>query len=62
MNDAPWLAIAKRYKMLEHDFDREPFALDAQQIKEATSGFKTTNEREVRILCKQDTLHQLVGW
>ncbi len=54
MNDAPWAAIAEHTGMLQHDFDRGAFTVDARQIKEATRDFQTTNEREVRILCKQD--------
>jgi hypothetical protein len=55
MNDAPWQAIAERYNLLDHDFNAAPFPLTAQQIKDATEDFDQTNEREVRILCKQDT-------
>ncbi|MDW8236732.1 MAG: hypothetical protein RMK98_08965, partial [Bacteroidia bacterium] len=52
--DAPWEQIFKRYKLHEHDFDKEPYVITASQIKEATRSFKETGQREVRILCKQD--------
>jgi hypothetical protein len=55
MNDAPWNAIATARKLVFHDFDKGPLLVNADEIKAATKNFKTTNEREVRILCKQDT-------
>jgi len=55
MRDAPWEAIFKKYGIHGHDFDKSPFTITAQQIKDATSHFTTTGDREVRILCKQDT-------
>jgi len=41
--------------MDKHDFSKTPFILEAEQIKIATLAFKTTGEREVRVLCKQDS-------
>ncbi|OQW90525.1 MAG: hypothetical protein BWK79_19650 [Beggiatoa sp. IS2] len=55
MNHKPWLSIFDKYGIHEHDFDRSPFVLTAEQIKVATTHFKSTNEREVRVLCKQDS-------
>jgi hypothetical protein len=55
MNHKPWQAIFKMYEMDKHDFSKTPFILEAEQIKIATLAFKTTGEREVRVLCKQDT-------
>lgn len=55
MNNNSWLAIFEKYKIYNHNFKESPFELTAQMIKNATSHFKKTNEREVRILCKQDT-------
>jgi hypothetical protein len=55
LNDAPWKAIAEATGMLQHDFNKGAFHLLSQDIKIATAKFKTTGEREVRILCKQDT-------
>lgn len=54
-NDNSWLKICKDYKVLEHDFRSSPFPLSAQQIKKSCQGFKKTGEKEVRLLCKQDT-------
>ena len=55
MNSEPWKAIFDKYKISEHDFSKKPFYIKAGQIKRATAHFKKTNEREVRILCKQDS-------
>jgi len=54
-SDKPWVKIFKDYSILEHNFNESPFALSAQEIKESVQKFKTTNEKEVRILCKHDT-------
>ena len=54
-NSNSWKKIFKDYKILEHDFKKKPFALSADQIKKSVQSFKTTGEKEVRILCKQDT-------
>ncbi len=50
-----WNAIFDRYKINEHDFDSKPFPITAEQIKSACQSFERTAEKEVRILCKQDT-------
>lgn len=55
MNDASWQAIADKYEIEKHDFSKTPFNITAEQIKIATAHFKKTNEKEVRILCKQDS-------
>lgn len=55
MNDNSWKAIFDKYKIQKHNFKKEPFLVSAEQIKQATSHFKKTNEKEVRILCKQDS-------
>jgi len=47
--------IFNDYKIIDHNFDEEPYKLSAQQIKKACQDFKKTAEKEVRILCKQDT-------
>ncbi len=54
-NDRPWAKIFRDYKIDEHDFDASPFEISAEQIKNSCKSFKSTNEKEVRILCKQDT-------
>lgn len=50
-----WEKIFSDYKIGEHDFNSTPFYLSAKQIKQSTSGFSETGEREPRILCKQDS-------
>jgi hypothetical protein len=55
MNHEPWQSIFDRYKIHEHNFSQSPFVLSAEQIKKATAHFTSTTEREVRVLCKQDT-------
>jgi len=53
-NSKSWKKIFNDYKILDHDFDKLPFLLTADQIKKSCQRFKTTAEKEVRILCKQD--------
>ena len=55
MNSNSWKAIFDKYEISKHNFDTEPYIIDANQIKQATNQFTKTNEREVRILCKQDS-------
>ncbi|HET7060149.1 MAG TPA: hypothetical protein VFH99_02430 [Candidatus Saccharimonadales bacterium] len=50
-----WQKIFNDYKILDHDFRSKPFYLSAAQIKAATRSFNSVAEREVRILCKQDS-------
>lgn len=54
-NSNSWEKIFDDYKILEHDFDTSPFPLSAAQIKRSCQSFKETGEKEVRILCKQDS-------
>ncbi len=54
-NGKSWAKIFKDYKVLDHDFKEKPFTISAAEIKKSVQGFKLTNEKEVRILCKQDT-------
>ena len=54
-SNTSWEKIFNDYKILEHDFSEEPFEITAAQIKMACQEFKGTGEKEVRILCKQDT-------
>ena len=54
MKKEPWKAIFDKHKIHKHDFNKGPFIINAEQIKKATAHFTRTNEREVRILCKQD--------
>ena len=54
-NSKSWKKIFDDYKILEHDFNKSPFSLSATKIKRACQRFKETGEKEVRILCKQDS-------
>ncbi len=54
-NSISWKKIFDDYKILNHDFNKSPFPLSAMQIKRACQKFKETGEKEVRILCKQDS-------
>lgn len=53
-NSISWKKIFKDLNVLEHDFSA-PFVITAAQIKKSCHSFKKTNEKEVRILCKQDS-------
>ncbi len=54
-NSKSWKKIFNDYKIAEHDFSKSPFPLSAAQIKKACQRFKETGQKEVRILCKQDS-------
>ena len=50
-----WQKIFEDYNIHAHDFNRKPFVLTADQIKESVQDFRSTTKKEVRILCKQDS-------
>lgn len=54
-NHKSWEKITSDYNILKHDFSKSPFLISAAQIKKSVQKFKSTGEKEVRILCKQDT-------
>jgi len=54
-NSRSWKKIFDDHKIPEHDFSKSPFLLSATQIKRSCQRFKETGEKEVRILCKQDS-------
>ncbi len=54
-NSISWAKIFADYKILEHDFSTGPFPLTASQIKLSVQDYTSTSEKEVRILCKQDS-------
>ena len=54
-NSRSWEKIFEDYKIFSHDFDKSPFPLSAIQIKKSCQKFRETGEKEVRILCKQDS-------
>ncbi len=54
-NSESWGKIFKDYSILNHDFDSMPYEITAKKIKRSCQNFKETAQKEVRILCKQDT-------
>ena len=48
-----WEKIFKDHRILDHNFDNEPFVITADNIKKSVQNFKKTNEKEVRVLCMQ---------
>ncbi len=50
-----WDKIFRDYGINNHDFDKGPFELSANQIKKSCQTFMETADKEPRILCKQDT-------
>lgn len=54
-NNQSWKKIFEDYNIFEHDFDRAPFHVTAEQIKRACQDFTEVGQKEVRILCKQDS-------
>jgi hypothetical protein len=55
MIDNSWKSIFDTYKIHEHNFNKAPFIITAKMIKKATAHFKKTGEKEVRILCYQNS-------
>lgn len=53
--DEAWRAIFAAYKIDQHDFETAPFYLSAKEIASVTQNFDQTNQREPRLLCKQDS-------
>lgn len=53
--DQSWQKIFNDYGINEHDFNESPYILKSRQIKDACKDFDNVGEKEVRILCKQDT-------
>ncbi|MBT7557911.1 hypothetical protein HN615_13480 [Candidatus Woesearchaeota archaeon] len=54
-NNESWAKIFKDYDINKHDFNKGPFYLSSSQIKISCQEFKKTAQKEVRILCKQDS-------
>ena len=54
-SDMAWAKIFVDSGMADHDFNSAPFLLTAETIKASCQDFTKTGEKEVRILCKQDS-------
>lgn len=54
-NNESWNKIFDDYNIGNHDFDKSAFEISANQIKKSCQNFNKVNQKEVRILCKQDS-------
>lgn len=54
-SEKAWNKIFRDYDIDNYDFEQKPFILTAAQIKTSCISFKSTVDKEPRILCKQDT-------
>lgn len=54
-SNASWKKIWDDKGLDYHDFNQAPAIISAEEIKRSCQHFTSTNEKEVRILCKQDT-------
>ena len=54
-SDRSWQKIWDDKNLGGHDFTQEPVIITNQEIKRSCHDFTETSEKEVRILCKQDT-------
>lgn len=54
-NSESWAKIFEDYEIENHDFDSAPFPITARMIKDSCQAFTQTSQREVRLLCKQDS-------
>jgi hypothetical protein len=55
-NNESWIKIFNDYNIDKHDFEKDgPFKITAGDIKSSCQNFTSTAQKEVRILCKQDS-------
>ncbi len=54
-NSESWEKIFSDYNIYDHNFDYAPFPITANQIKKSCQDFTAVGQKEVRILCKQDS-------
>jgi len=54
-NSTSWQKIFNDLNLNDYDFGLSPYELTAEQIKRSCQSFEKTTEKEVRILCKQDS-------
>jgi len=55
MSNKAWNLIFKELKISNHNFNESPLYISSKEIKEITKIFTKTADREVRIICKQDS-------
>lgn len=55
VSNKAWNKIFRDYKINNHNFDKGPSELTADQIKKSCQAFTETIDKEPRILCKQDS-------
>jgi hypothetical protein len=53
--DRSWQKIFDDLNLKKHNFNKNPCKITAEQIKTCCQDFRKTGEKEVRILCKQDS-------
>ena len=54
-NNQSWAKIYKDLDIAKHGFNKAPFFISAEQIKICVKDFAKTSQKEVRVLCKQDS-------
>lgn len=54
-NSESWVKIYDDLGIATHDFSKAPLPINAEQIKRCTKDFSKTSQKEVRVLCKQDS-------
>lgn len=54
-NNQSWQKIFDDLHIARHNFAQFPFAINAEQIKQCVKDFTKTSQKEVRVLCKQDS-------
>lgn len=54
-SDESWQKIFNDYDIINHNFSDSPFIIAGEQIKKSCQNFTRVSDKEVRILCKQDS-------
>jgi len=54
-NNKSWQKIFDDLKIYRHNFKQSPFFISAEMIKPCVKDFTKTSQKEVRVLCKQDS-------
>lgn len=54
-NNKSWEKIYNDLMIKNHNFNNSPFIITANQIKVCVKDFDKTSQKEVRVLCKQDS-------